>query len=69
MTITIKELQMYVASYEERMRREDERAKDAIDEGLYTIAANAVAAAAAHKGAIEELLFLMDELEKEGVSE
>lgn len=64
MTITTKELQMYVASYEERMRREDERAKNAIDEGLYTIAANAIAAAAAHKGAIEELLFLMDELEK-----
>lgn len=63
--MTIKELQTYVASHDVRMRREDERAKQAIDEGLYTIAANAIAAAAAHQGAIDELLFLMDELEKE----
>ena len=67
--MTEKEISAAVASHDARMRREDERAKNAIDEGLYTIAANAVAAAAAHKGAIEELLFLMDELEKEGVSE
>lgn len=63
--MTIKELQTYVASYEERMRREDERARQAIDKGMYAVAANAVAAAAAHQGAIDELLFLMDELEKE----
>lgn len=67
--MTIKELQMYAASYEARMTREAERAKQAIDEGLFTIAANAVAAAAAHKGAIEELRFLMDELEKGGDGE
>lgn len=64
--MTIKELQTYVASYEERMRREDERARQAIDKGMYAVAASAVAAAAAHQGAIDELLFLMDELEKEG---
>ncbi len=61
--MTEDEIAVAVASHEERMRREDERAKDAIDEGLYTIAANAIAAAAAHKGAIEELLFILDEME------
>lgn len=63
--MTEDEIAVAVTSHEERMRREDERAKDAIDEGLYTIAANAVAAAAAHKGAIEELLFILDEMEED----
>jgi hypothetical protein len=61
--MTEKEIEAAIASHDARMRREDERAKDAIDEGMYTIAANAIAAAAAHKGAIEELLFILDEME------
>ena len=61
--MTEKEISEAVASHDARMRCEDERAKQAIDEGLYTIAANAIAAASAHKGAIEELLFILDEME------
>jgi hypothetical protein len=61
--MTEKEIEAAIASHDARMRREDERAKEAIDEGMYTIAANAIAAAAAHKGAIEELLFILDEME------
>ena len=62
--MTEKEISAAVSSHDARMRREDERAKQAIDEGMYTVAANAVAAAAAHKGAIEELLFILDEMEE-----
>ena len=61
MAIANKELQMFAASYEHQMAREAARAKQAIDEGLYTIAADAIAAAAAHKGALKELQFLMAE--------
>lgn len=65
MAIATKELQMFAANYEFHMMREAERAKQAIDDGLYTIAADAIAAAAAHKGALKELQFLMAEPEME----
>lgn len=51
-----------IASYEQRLKYEKQRAQIAITDDELTVAAMAVAEACKLKGAIEELEFLLDAL-------
>lgn len=54
-----------IASYEQRLKYEKQRAQIAITDNEMTVAAMAVAEACKLKGAIEELEFLLDSMEVE----
>ena len=54
-----------IASYEQRLKYEEERVINAITEHDHSIAAMAITEAAKLKGAIEELEFLLDSMEVE----
>lgn len=64
--MTSKTITNAIGSYEARLRYEKQRAYNAITVNDFTIAATAVAEAMKLKGAIEELEFILEEMEVEG---
>lgn len=63
--MTAKEIQKNIDYHKAMLSREKERAWQALCKDELTIAAMAVAAAAEHKGAIEELQFILECMEVE----